>query len=404
MGIFTRAYTVSMKLIILVLAITFIPGIPPDMEFESYSLSPPVPLEGALALNDHLNSAEKLFMNEVKGPEHMEVYNGTLYTTIEGGYVVKIVGEKIVPVVKFGQKCDGIHEPEICGRPLGLSFDGNQNMYVADAYYGIFKVNLSSGEYEQLVSMKTSIDGKFPKLPNSLTVAKDGAVYWSDSSTSHSLHDGLYAALGNGNGRLIKYDPKTKSNTVLVDKLHFANGVALSQDESFILVSDLFRGRILRHYLKGPKKGQTDVFFYGLPGLPDNMHSDLHGHFIVTLPIENDIENPAITSILGPYPVLRKFLARFLYLMEMPSLLMNEYYPTYLSKIYAHWVGSFGMIPLITNKRTTVIVFNEKGDAISSLHSTDGRISSITDIASLEGYYYLGSYTNPYLARVKMRE
>lgn len=41
---------------------------------------------------------------------------------------------------------DGIHEPEICGRPLGLSFDGNQNMYVADAYYGIFKVNLSSGE------------------------------------------------------------------------------------------------------------------------------------------------------------------------------------------------------------------------------------------------------------------
>lgn len=57
------------------------------------------------------------------------------------------------------------------------------------------------GEYIQLVSMNTVIDNKTPKMPNSVTVGTDGSVFWSDSSTSHQLHDGLYVLLANGNGR-----------------------------------------------------------------------------------------------------------------------------------------------------------------------------------------------------------
>jgi len=39
---------------------------------------------------------------------------------------------------------DGLHEEHICGRPLGLNVDKNGFLYVADAYYGIFKVNVNS--------------------------------------------------------------------------------------------------------------------------------------------------------------------------------------------------------------------------------------------------------------------
>ena len=35
----------------------------------------------------------------------------------------------------------------------------------------------------------------------SVTVAKDGTVFWSDSLTEGSLEDGLYGILANGNGR-----------------------------------------------------------------------------------------------------------------------------------------------------------------------------------------------------------
>lgn len=59
------------------------------------------------------------------------------------------------------------------------------------------------------------------------------------------------------------------------------------------------------------------------------------------------------------------------------------------------------MIPDLMSKRTTVVFFNEEGTITRSLHATDNIISGITDIALLNNYYYLGSFKNPYLARVK---
>ena len=46
--------------------------------------------------------------------------------------------------------------------------------------------------------------------------------------------------------RLVKYDSKRKTNTVLIKDLSFANGVQLSSDESFVLVSETGKFRILR--------------------------------------------------------------------------------------------------------------------------------------------------------------
>lgn len=41
---------------------------------------------------------------------------------------------------------DGIYEEHICGRPLGLNADQKGFLYVADAYYGIYKVNVNSSD------------------------------------------------------------------------------------------------------------------------------------------------------------------------------------------------------------------------------------------------------------------
>lgn len=43
---------------------------------------------------------------------------------------------------------EGIHEEHICGRPLGLYLDSAKFLYVADAYYGLFKVNTSTGMWK----------------------------------------------------------------------------------------------------------------------------------------------------------------------------------------------------------------------------------------------------------------
>jgi sugar lactone lactonase YvrE len=45
---------------------------------------------------------------------------------------------------------------------------------------------------------------------------------------------------------LLKYDPKTKKSTVLMQGIRFANGVQLSKDESFLLVAESAESRIFK--------------------------------------------------------------------------------------------------------------------------------------------------------------
>lgn len=54
-------------------------------------------------------------------------------------------------------------------------------------------------------------------------------------------------------GRLLSYDPSTSETEVLVSKLWFANGCALAEDESYILVADTIAAKIYKHHLKGRK-------------------------------------------------------------------------------------------------------------------------------------------------------
>lgn len=55
---------------------------------------------------------------------------------------------------------EGLTEESICGRPLGMAFDtrGN-NLIVADAYYGIWSVDLGNGKKTLLVSPNEELDG-----------------------------------------------------------------------------------------------------------------------------------------------------------------------------------------------------------------------------------------------------
>ena len=91
--------------------------------------------------------------------------------------------------------------------------------------------------------------------------------------------------------------------------------------------------------MKGPKKGTSDVFIEGLPGLPDNIQEDGSGGFYVTLVIPVDEDNPALSQKLGPYPLVRKFIARLLYLVEAPAEFVEKVYPNYYTKRLIHWVS-----------------------------------------------------------------
>lgn len=98
---------------------------------------------------------------------------------------------------------DGYWQEPKCGRPLGIEFDKSGILYVADAYYGIWKVNIATGQKQLLVSPSVEIEGRKPKVFNSIALASNGDVYWTDSSSDIYLEDGIFGMLLDGSGRQV---------------------------------------------------------------------------------------------------------------------------------------------------------------------------------------------------------
>lgn len=385
--------------------LTFIPGFPPDANFSEYSITLPKELSAELAFNEKLNNPEILFKGQIEGPESFASYNGELYTGTLDGYVVKVLDNKLVPIVKFGEDCDGPWQEAKCGRPLGMKFDKNGFLYVCDAYYGIFKVDVKTAKYEKIVDAKKPIEGKYPKIVNSLDIASNGDIYWSHSSTEFDLNDGAYTMMANPSGRLIRYDAKSKKNQVLLHNLAFPNGVLLSDDESFVIVLESLASRILKFNIKGSNAGKYETFVEGLPGIPDNVHSDNNKGFLVSLVLYADSKTPQLSQSLIPHPYIRRFIARFIMLLELPFKYMHMYYPNEIFEKINHYLGSFqSTLSIFPSKIVTVLRINDKGKVVDALYATDEKISGISSAYIHDKHLWLGSPWAHYIARVPLNK
>uniref|UniRef100_A0A1B0D711 Strictosidine synthase conserved region domain-containing protein n=1 Tax=Phlebotomus papatasi TaxID=29031 RepID=A0A1B0D711_PHLPP len=197
-----------------------------DVCFGFCRVGQPAELQGVLELNGYLNEGERLLEGRVHGPEHLLAVGGSIYTGIQGGEVIRINGDHITHVAKFGAPCEGAYEEAKCGRPLGMSLDVKKDhLIVADAFYGIWQVNLVNGKKQLLVSMNQEVKGttpRRPKIANSVAVHSSGDIYWTDSCSDFGLDDGMFTMLANPAGRLIHYDRARNVSTTLIDEMLFA--------------------------------------------------------------------------------------------------------------------------------------------------------------------------------------
>jgi sugar lactone lactonase YvrE len=189
------------------------------------------------------------------------------------------------------------------GRPLGLVFDSNGNLIVADAIKGLLSI-----APDGVVSvLTTTADGLPFGCTNDLDVAADGIIYFTDASSKFPLANFTADLLEHqGNGRLLAYDPRTKATRTLLSDLSFANGVAVSPDQSFVLAIETGAYRIHRVWLASSKQGQSDIFIDNLPGFPDGISSNGRDKFWLALVTPRD----KVLDKLLPHPFLRKVIAR----------------------------------------------------------------------------------------------
>ena len=200
------------------------------------------PMTGPLTPNEHLRQAELLAKGQVYGPEDTAVNTeGVVFAGTQDGYVVRVFP-------------DGRVENWLSteGRPLGMVFDQEGNLIVADAWKGLLSIT-PDGDITVLTNEAEGVPFRFT---DDVDIAADGRIYFTDASSRFHQPDYQLDLLEmRPHGRLLRYSPNTGKTEVLLGDMHFANGVAVAPDGNSVLINETWKYRILRYWVSGPKVG-----------------------------------------------------------------------------------------------------------------------------------------------------
>jgi sugar lactone lactonase YvrE len=331
---------------------------PVEISPEAWTPPPAPPLAGQYQQNILLSSVERLSLGNGFAPEDVAIDNqDRIYTGMEDGRIMRLQPDGAGPELFSNTQ----------GRPLGLIFDSSQNLIVADANKGL----LSIDRVGSVSVLTTEADGVRFGCTNDLDVAADGTIYFTDASYRFPIAN--YRAdifEHRGNGRLLAYDPKTKLTRTLLRDLYFANGVAVSPDQSFVVVVETGKYRLHRVWLNGPKHGQSEILIDNLPAFPDGISSNGKDRFWLALVAPR---NKILDRVL-PYPFLRKVIYRL---------------PRFLQPAPQHY--SF------------VIALDRNGQVVQNLQNgSSGCYAEIANVIEHNGSLYFGTIGESTVGRFRL--
>ena len=331
---------------------------PVPIEPEAWTPPQAPKLEGVYAANNLLSGVERLPAGAGHKPEGVAIDGqGRIYSGMEDGQIVRWL--------------PGGGAPEVFattgGRPLGMDFDRDGNLLVADANKGLLAINPQGA----ITVLSTEAGGVPFRCTNDLDVAADGTIYFTDASSRFPLRvykQDLFEH--RPNGRLLAYEPATKRTRIVLDKLYFANGVAVSPDQSFVLVVETGKYRVHRVWLSGEKKNLTEIFIDNLPGFPDNISSNGNDKFWLALVTPR---SPLLDKLL-PRPFLRKVVLR------LPEFLQPA-----------------------PQRYGFVLGLNRDGQVVANLQDPSGQAYAlISNVLEYQGKLYLGSIGEDSLGRISV--
>jgi sugar lactone lactonase YvrE len=253
------------------------------------------------------------------------------------------------------------------GRPGGIEVDADGSLIVCDMRCGLLRVYPEERRYELLVDVRTSD----VRLCNNAAIASDGGIFFSDSSRKFDVEHWQGDLLANSaSGRLFYRAPDGRLE-VLLDGLQFANGVALAQDESFVAVAETGGYRIKRVWLKGERRGQSEIWIDDLPGFPDNLARDARG--LIWAAIASP-RSASLDFLHRSAPLLRKLV------WQLPAALQPK-----------------------PRRDMCVLAFDESGRVVHELAGTSPSFHMITGMRVDGDKLYLASLAESALAVCRLR-
>ena len=312
---------------------------------------------GVHAANDKLAGLKIIPLGAEAGPEHIVLgRDGKLYAAVASGNVLRMNPDGSAQEVFANTG----------GRVLGFDFDAAGQMIAADAVKGLLSISP-----ERKVTLLTDKVGSDPiRYADAVVVAGNGKIYFSDASTrfAPARWGGTFEAAvldileQAATGRILEYDPASKTTRIVAKGLSFANGVALSRDEQTLFVAETGKYRVWKISVAAADldvaraSPQAAVLLDNLPGYPDNLMRGLDGKIWLGFsgPRSKDIDG------MADKPFLRELTLR----------LPRSMWP--LPKAYGH-----------------VVAFTEDGKVVADLQDPAGAYPQTTGLTETADRLYV---------------
>ncbi|PKN53286.1 MAG: strictosidine synthase [Deltaproteobacteria bacterium HGW-Deltaproteobacteria-13] len=316
---------------------------------------------GPHAVNTKLTDLKIISLGAEEGPEQIAVgKDGKLYTTVASRKILRM-------------NQDGSQQEVFAitgGRVLGFDFDAQGNIIAADVDNGLVSVTPD----KRITVLTHQVNGDPIRYADAVVVAKSGKIYFSDASTRFAPKDwgGTFQASildileQRSTGRILEYDPATRITRIVAKGFSFANGIALSNDETWLFVNETGKYRIwkisvnLKDLDISHPSMSAVVFLENLPGYPDNLMRGLDGKIWLGFAKPR---NPVIDKMtLTSTPFMRKLI------MRLPRFMWP------VPKPYGH-----------------VMAFTEDGKVVADLQDPSGTYPETTGVTETTGRLYIQS-------------
>ncbi|RVW44045.1 Adipocyte plasma membrane-associated protein [Vitis vinifera] len=181
----------------------------------------------------------------------------------------------------------------------------------------------------------------------------------------------LYFGLHHWYLDLLEAKPLLNETSTILDNLVFPNGVALSQDEDFLVVCETWK--CLKYWLKGERKGRTETFIDNLPNGPDNINLAPDGSFWIAL----------------------------------IKLASDGFESVHASKALKHFVATFPkLFQLVngSNEKATVVTVAADGKIVDKFDDPNGKVMSfVISALEFEDHLYLGSLNTNFIGKLPLK-
>lgn len=253
----------------------------------------------------------------------------------------------------------------------GMEFDQAGNLIALQNGVGLIKID----QQKQIRQLATHTpDGAPILMGTGLQIAADGTIYFANMSSEDVSSARTFSKLileMKPKGGVYAYHPVEKRLSTISEGHFFANGLALSADESFLLLSETTKYRVLKIWLSGTKQGQSEIFMDNLAGFPNNISRRANGNFWLGFTTKRKDQLDKIHSKRG--------MKRFVF--GLPRFVQPK-------------AEKFGM----------VLEVSEKGEIVDALFDPQGRIvSEAGAVEEIADYLYLGGDVVSYVSKYPLK-